>query len=303
MSKHSSNQRTVVLLVAIILSVTMVVPDFFALTFDQNTNSSTTMTEQETTTTTTMRSTRRRRRNRRMRRRAMRRRARAMGADMSGANMATDANMAANTSVGVASAENTSGGMTDDLSGTYTGTLSMPEHNMRGPATLTVTGTTYTLDAGSMQHSGRFVANTTRGYTAVTAELGPTDAGQTPKFVSLRARRLGSGGLSLMSVPGEATRFSFTTAGGARRRRGSHGSMTAEPPDATMTTTDSTNTSTDAQPPASDTDADAAASGAMTTGTNSRRRRRGRRSMRRRARPAVNMSENMNMNMNNNMTP
>lgn len=100
-----------------------------------------------------------------------------------------------------------------DLSGTYSGTLSFPEHNVNGPATLTITGNTYTLEGGGMTHSGRITGVTTRGYTGVTMELGPTEEGQMPTFVSVRARRTGNG-LSLMSVPGERHRFSFTSGGG-----------------------------------------------------------------------------------------
>lgn len=96
-----------------------------------------------------------------------------------------------------------------DLSGTYTGNMSMPEHNMSGEATLTITGNSYTLQAGAMTHSGRFIAVMTRGYIGVAMELGPTEAGQPVRMLSLRARRARNR-LTLTSVPGERTRFTFT---------------------------------------------------------------------------------------------
>jgi hypothetical protein len=117
---------------------------------------------------------------------------------------------------------NTSGGETTDMSGTYTGRVNMPEHGVTNEeGTLTITGNQYTLTAGALNHSGRFHANTTRGYTGVAMELGPaTGTGPAP-FISLRARRRGTDGLSLMSVPGEKVKFSFMTAGmgGSSRRR------------------------------------------------------------------------------------
>ena len=118
---------------------------------------------------------------------------------------------------------NTSGGASTDMSGTYTGKVSMPDHGVTGEdGTLTITGNQYTLTAGSMTHSGRILANTTRGYTGVAMELGPGEAGQPAPFISLRARRRGTEGLSLTSAPGEKQRFTFTTAGmsgGGRTRR------------------------------------------------------------------------------------
>jgi hypothetical protein len=212
--------------------------------------------------------------------------------------------MDATTTTGATSAgmgnENTSGGMTDDLSGTYTGTVNMPDHNMSGAATLTVTSNSYTLTGEGMSHSGAFIANTTRGYTAVTMELGPTDAGQTPTFISLRARRLGGGGLSLMSVPGERRSFSFSTAGGGRRggrRRGRRGAAMSMPASDT-TTTDTTTTTTDT------TTTDTTMSGDTTGTTGTRRRsRRGRRGRRGGGATNTNTMDNTNTNTNTNTTP
>jgi len=93
-----------------------------------------------------------------------------------------------------------------DLSGTYTGKLKHGD----GPvmdATLTVTGNTFTATSGSDTHTGKIVAVTTCGYTAVTMMM----AGA-PAAMSLRAKKVGDN-LSLTSVPGEPQMVSFTTGG------------------------------------------------------------------------------------------
>ena len=112
-----------------------------------------------------------------------------------------------------------SAGMSTDLSGTYAGTVSYSEHDMNGEATLTISGESYTLVVGSMTHSGKFLARTTGGYTTAALELGPTEAGQTPTWLSLRVCKRGDN-LSLKSVPGEMRKFSFRTRGSARGGRG-----------------------------------------------------------------------------------
>jgi len=104
-----------------------------------------------------------------------------------------------------------------DLSGTYTGKVKHGDQpQMDG--TLTITGNSFTMNAGSETHSGRIVAVTTCGYTAVTVM--PEGA---PHAHSLRAKRVGNG-LTLMSVPGEPEKIMFTTGGGTRRprRHGTH---------------------------------------------------------------------------------
>ena len=99
-----------------------------------------------------------------------------------------------------------------DLSGTYTGKMKMGDDPAMD-ATLTITGNNFTMTAGSNTHSGRIVAVTTCGYTAVTVmPEGATHAH------SLRAKRMGSG-MTLMSVPGEPEKIMFTTGGGMRRPR------------------------------------------------------------------------------------
>lgn len=99
-----------------------------------------------------------------------------------------------------------------DLSGTYTGKMKMGDDPAMD-ATLTITGNNFTMDAGGNTHSGRIVAVTTCGYTAVTVM--PEGANHAH---SLRAKKMGNG-LTLMSVPGESEKIMFTTGGGMRRPR------------------------------------------------------------------------------------
>ena len=109
-------------------------------------------------------------------------------------------------------------GRETDLSGTYTGTVSYSEHEMSGEGTLTISGNSYELTVGTMRHSGSFRAVTTRGYTGAAMELGPTESGQTPVYLSLRVCKRGDN-LSLRSVPGESRQFSFIPARSARGGR------------------------------------------------------------------------------------
>jgi hypothetical protein len=99
-----------------------------------------------------------------------------------------------------------------DLSGTYTGKLKHGDEAMMD-ATLTVTGNNFTASMGSDTHSGRIVAVTTCGYTAVT--MMPEGANHA---MSLRAKKVGDS-LTLMSVPGEPEKVMFTTGGGTNRPR------------------------------------------------------------------------------------
>jgi hypothetical protein len=117
-----------------------------------------------------------------------------------------------------------------DLSGTYTGKLKHGNDPV-ADATLTITGNNFTGTMGSQTVSGRIVAVTTCGYTAVTI----MHEGQ-PRAMSLRAKRMGSG-LSLTSVPGEPEQIMFTTGGGAMRPR-KHRTMKkpVAPPPPTKTT-------------------------------------------------------------------
>ncbi|HEY8204407.1 MAG TPA: hypothetical protein VIF81_06755 [Pyrinomonadaceae bacterium] len=99
-----------------------------------------------------------------------------------------------------------------DLSGTYTGKAKHGDEPAMD-ATLTITGNNFTMSMGSDTHSGRIVAVTTCGYTAVTVM--PEGA---PHAHSLRAKKVGDS-LTLMSVPGEPEKMMFTTGGGMRRPR------------------------------------------------------------------------------------
>ena len=99
-----------------------------------------------------------------------------------------------------------------DLSGTYTGKMKHGDEPAMD-ATLTITGNNFSMTAGSDTHSGRIVAVTTCGYTAVSVM--PEGANHAH---SLRAKKMGNG-LTLMSVAGEPEKMMFTTGGGMRRPR------------------------------------------------------------------------------------
>ncbi len=119
-----------------------------------------------------------------------------------------------------------------DLSGTYTGKLKHGDNPVTD-ATLTVTGNTFTATSGSDTHTGKIVAVTTCGYTAVTMMM----AGA-PSAMSLRAKKVGDN-LTLTSVPGEPQMVTFTTGGGgamkAKPRHRKH-KATAKPTTGAATT-------------------------------------------------------------------
>src|SRR5437867_3793471 len=106
-----------------------------------------------------------------------------------------------------------------DLSGTYTGKLKHGDEPAMD-ATLTVTGNNFTMTSGSDTHSGRIAAVTTCGYTAVTVMMGDpkTSGANPPMTVSLRAKKVGDK-LTLVSVPGEPQKVSFTTGGGMMKTK------------------------------------------------------------------------------------
>jgi hypothetical protein len=156
---------------------------------------------------------------------------------------ATEAATTQETSTGSGSTRETSAdpAVQADLSGTYTGTVNYPEGGLNGPATLTITGSTFTLtpDGGGAAVSGSVNAVTTRGYTGVTMMFGdrtPPPVTQSPPplpAVSLRAKTAG-GKVTLMSVPGEKREFSFSsTVAQVRRARKKRGGI--KPPTATAT--------------------------------------------------------------------
>jgi hypothetical protein len=120
-----------------------------------------------------------------------------------------------------------------DLSGTYAGTFNCDALGLTGDTTLTVTGNQFTTADGK---TGRIVASTTGGYTAVALQTGDVATGATaatgasaatgttmgataPTIVSLRARKRGNS-LTLMPAAGSAMQCSFSpTRNVARSRR------------------------------------------------------------------------------------
>ena len=109
-----------------------------------------------------------------------------------------------------------------DLSGTYTGNFNCDDIGLTGDTTLTINGNQFTTGDGK---TGRIVASTTRGYTAVALQAGDTGtptAGMSataPQVISLRARKSGDR-LTLMPVAGSTHTCSFTpsrTVAGKRR--------------------------------------------------------------------------------------
>ena len=119
-----------------------------------------------------------------------------------------------------------------DLSGTYAGTFNCESAGLMGETTLTITGNQFTTADGK---SGRIVASTTGGYTAVALQIGEMTPASTtgptatstaamppPQIISLRARKSGDR-LTLMSVPGAMQKCTFTptrtTARGRRNQR------------------------------------------------------------------------------------
>ena len=124
-----------------------------------------------------------------------------------------------------------------DLSGTYTGKLKHGDEPVRD-ATLTITGSNFTMTTGSDSHSGRITAVTTCGYTAVTVMMGdltPPTPGPNPPAahpaMSLRAKKVGDS-LTLTSVPGEPQTVSFTSGAGAMKHKSRKHTMkkTGAPP-------------------------------------------------------------------------
>src|SRR6266851_4048927 len=98
-----------------------------------------------------------------------------------------------------------------DLSGTYTGNFNCDDVGLTGDTTLTINGNQFTTADGK---TGRIVASTTRGYTAValqTGDIATPTAGTpatTPQIISLRARKSGDR-LTLMPVAGSTHTCSF----------------------------------------------------------------------------------------------
>lgn len=114
-----------------------------------------------------------------------------------------------------ASAESVTPGSAHDMSGTFTGTINAPDMNLSGPATLTFTANTFTIDAGGNTQSGTYTAQEWPGQVAMSMRFGT----ELPaNIISVRVKHRGDS-LTITSVPGESKKFSFTTAA-SRRRRG-----------------------------------------------------------------------------------
>jgi hypothetical protein len=112
-----------------------------------------------------------------------------------------------------------------DLSGTYTGTFDCETAGLMGESTLTITGNQFTTADGK---TGRIVASTSGGYTAVAFQVGEMAPVATtgasaasaamPQIISLRARKQGTR-LTLTAAPGSNIKCSFTPGRTARGRR------------------------------------------------------------------------------------
>lgn len=219
MSNHSKLRFLVVLLFAAFATAALVTADIGALA--QNANSSTTGdASAENSNANMMGSPRRGRRGRRGRRARSR---------ASNAAAVAAAEAAATGDASAAQSGDVSGEQTD-LSGTYTGHMTMTGgHEMSGDVTLTVTGNAFTLAGEGMNHNGRVYAVTTRGYTGASFYFSDitNPATSTPVVATVRARKRGDSGLWLSPVPGTQTRMTFSTGGGMggrpRGRRGRRG--------------------------------------------------------------------------------
>src|ERR1041384_6218257 len=105
-----------------------------------------------------------------------------------------------------------------DLSGTYTGTFRCEAAGLTGDTTLTINGNEFTTADGK---TGRIVASTTRGYTAVALSIPGSDPTAAPTVISMRGHKRGNR-LTLTPVGGSAMKCSFTPGRSnmARSRRG-----------------------------------------------------------------------------------
>ena len=103
-----------------------------------------------------------------------------------------------------------------DLSGTYTGPVKATGgHEMSGEATLTITGTSFTLTGEGMNHNGRVYAVLTQGEISAAfyfADI-PVGTPPTPLVFNVRARKRGDR-LSLWPAPRTKDKLTFGTGRG-----------------------------------------------------------------------------------------
>src|SRR5687767_11219831 len=145
-----------------------------------------------------------------------------------------------------------------DLSGTYTGTFDCEPAGLMGESTLTITGNQFTTADGK---TGRIVASSSGGYTAVAFQVGEMAPAATtgataapatmPQIFSLRARKQGTR-LTLTAAPGTNIKCSFTpgrTARGRRTRTPPATGTEVAAPATTPTTTQPTDAPVPAQTP------------------------------------------------------
>ena len=104
-----------------------------------------------------------------------------------------------------------------DLSGTYTGTFRCEAAGLTGDTTLTINGNDFTTSDGK---TGRIVASTTGGYTAVVLNIPGSDPMAAPTVISMRGHKRGNR-LTLTPIPGSTMKCSFTPGRSmVRNRRG-----------------------------------------------------------------------------------
>lgn len=209
MSKNTYIRFLIVLPVLTFLAFVLAVADLGALA--QNTNTTTPEETQNENTGEGMNANANTGGGRGRRRRGRRRAPQIEATDPTGEATTPDATPASgagmqDTDTGVGAP-----GTAEDLSGTWTGRVRMTGgHEMSGEGTLTITGNTFTLSAEGMNHTGRVIAITTRGYTGATFWFtDQTDpATNTPLAAAVRVRR-GRNTLVLTPVPGARNRLNF----------------------------------------------------------------------------------------------
>lgn len=206
MSNKSTVRFFVVLLFAAFSSAALVLADAGALV--QNTNTSTTEESvQNDNANANMTAPRRGRRGRR----------RPAAAADANANTTMEPGTTPETSGAAAAAQDDDSrgdlsGEQVDLSGTYEGRVTTTGgHEMAGPATLTITGNTFTLTGEGMNHNGRVYAVLTRGEASAAFYFTDISVGTppTPLVFNVRARKRGES-LRLWPAPQTSNRLTFT---------------------------------------------------------------------------------------------